>query len=85
MVVEQKLGLCEVCGRVFVLQYEYHPGAVVDVVSEIHVLRWIKCPARRCGHENPLLSPLDVRHVQVKGVVGPEPAAARIPTDCLFL
>ena len=83
MVVEQKLGLCEVCRRVFALQYEYNPQAVVDVMSEIHVLRWVKCPARGCGHANPLLSPLYVWHVQVKAVVGPDPADRRVQPNTL--
>jgi hypothetical protein len=83
VVVEQKLGLCEVCRRVFVLQYEYNPQAVVDVLSEIHVLRWVRCPARGCGHVNPLLSPLYVWHVRVKSVVGPDPADRRVQPNTL--
>jgi hypothetical protein len=83
VILEQKLGLCEVCRRVFVLQYEYNPQVVVDVVSEIHVLRWVACPSRGCGHLNPLLSPLYVWHVLVKNVVGPDPVEGRVQPNTL--
>jgi hypothetical protein len=83
VIVEQKLGLCEVCGRTYALQYEYNPEVLVDVLSEVHTLRWARCPARACGHLNPVLSPLYVWDVQVKGVVGPDPSDARVGPNSL--
>jgi len=81
--LEQKLGLCEVCGRAFVLQYEYNPRVAVDAASEVHVLRWVRCPALGCGHQNPMLSPFQVGHLLVKAVVGPEPVEPRVRPNTL--
>lgn len=83
MIVEQKLGLCEVCGRTYALQYQYNPLILVDALSEIHTLRWARCPAKSCGHQNPVLAPLYVCDVQVKRVVGPDPTDPRVGPNTL--
>jgi hypothetical protein len=83
VIVEQKLGACEVCGRTYALQYEYNPLIQVDVMSEIHTLRWARCPVPGCGHQNPVMAPLYVGNVLVKGVVGPDPVEPRVGPNTL--